>query len=310
MKVVVAGAGGLLGRALRQAFQASGAEVLRLVRRPPHGPGEAAWDPAGGRLDPTVLAGADAIVHLGGENIAAGRWTRRRRERILRSRVDSTRLLVQGLTAAAAAGDLEATAVFLCASATGYYGDRGDEELDETSPPGAGFLARTCVAWEEAAAGAEAAGIRTVRLRFGVVLDPAGGALARMLPPFRLGLGGPLGSGRQWLPWLTCADAVAAVRWALARAELSGPVNAVAGTVRNRDFARALGRALGRPAVLPAPAPLLRLVLGAMADELLLGGQRARPRALLASGWRPVDAGLEEALDRILGRAGRLRESR
>lgn len=296
MTILVTGASGLIGRAFRAAARARGAEVRELVRREPRAPYEFRWDPASGQLDAAALAGCDAVVHLAGENIAGGRWTAARRRRIVGSRVGGTRLVAQAVAAAP-----EPPAVLVCASAVGWYGDRGDEELDEDSAAGTGFLAETCRDWEAAAAPAADAA-RVVHLRFGVVLDPAGGALARMLPPFRLGLGGPLGSGRQWMPWLTRAHAVAAIERALACPDLTGPYNTVAGSVRNRDFARTLGRVLGRPAVLPAPAFALRLMFGEMADQVLLGGQRVTPRRLPASGLRPEHEELEAALRAVLGR--------
>jgi uncharacterized protein (TIGR01777 family) len=221
-------------------------------------------------------------VHLAGENIASGRWTAARRAAIRESRVTGTRLLAEGI------GRLSRPpATLVCASAVGYYGDRGDERLTESSGAGRGFLAEVCQAWEAAAAPAAAAGVRVAHLRFGVILAASGGALARMLLPFRLGVGGRLGSGRQWMSWITLEDAVHVVRHVLERDACRGPVNAVAPhPVRNADFTRELAGALRRPALLPTPALALRIVLGDMARELLLASQRVEPAVLAGTGYR------------------------
>lgn len=280
-RVVIAGASGFLGAALAPALQAQGFQVVRLVRRAPRGPDEVAWDPARGELNPAALDGAVAIVNLSGENVGAGRWTEKRRERILRSRVEATRTLVVALN-----GVARKPGVFLSASAVGYYGDRGDEVLSEMSPIGQGFLPEVCLAWETHAEGAARGGVRTVLLRFGVVLSREGGALARMLPFFRLGLGGRVGTGRQWMSWVGAEDAVGAVLHALRDARCRGPLNVVApDVVTNAEFARALGRALHRPALLPAPAWALRLAFGRMADEALLASTRAVPERLNTLGY-------------------------
>lgn len=296
--VLVSGASGLIGTALRASAAARGVPVRVLVRRPPAGPAEFRWDPEAGLLPPAALAGCDAVIHLAGEKVAGGRWTAARRARLRASRVRGTRLLAKAVAAARA----DPKPMLVCASATGYYGDRGDDLLGEDAGPGSGFLPELCAAWEDAAAPAAAAGARVVHLRFGVVLARGGGALPRMLPAFRWGLGGRLGSGRQWLPWLALADAVRMIEFALATPALAGPVNAVAGAVRNLDFARALGRALGRPARLPVPAPFLRLALGALASELLLASQRVVPRRLASCGFAPRHPALDEALAAALRR--------
>ena len=282
MKIVIAGASGLVGTALVAALQRDGHVVHRLVRRAAKAADEIAWDPARGEIDRGRMAGVDAVVNLAGENLGAGRWTQARRGRILRSRIDATRTLV-----AAMLGVTQRPAVFLSASAVGFYGDRGDDTLTEASGRGRGFLAEVCQAWEGAAQRVEEAGVRTVRLRFGVVLAADGGALAKMLPLFRLGLGGPLGSGRQWMSWVSLEDAIGAIRHALGDDRCRGPVNIVApGAVTNAEFTRELARALHRPALLPAPAWGLRLVLGrAMADEALLASTRAEPAELSRLGY-------------------------
>ncbi len=292
MRIAIAGSSGFVGSHLVPRLEAAGHEVLRLVRSgspPAHGPA-VRWDPARGALDPGELAGVDAVVNLAGANVAARRWTAAWRRRLWDSRVLATRTIVRAMAAAGG------PRVLVSASATGYYGDRGDEELDESSLPGEGFLAELARAWEEEALRAGERGVRVVLLRLGVVIGP-GGALARMLPPFRLGLGGPLGSGRQWVSWISLRDAAGAVLHALGDAGLSGPVNAVSPhPVRQRDLARVLGRTLHRPAAIPAPAPLLRLALGGMARELLLSSQRVLPRCLEETGFRWEHPELADAL--------------
>ncbi len=287
-RVVVAGASGLLGTALVHFLLTQGHEVVRLVRRGPAGPGEALWEPARGELAPSVLSGADAVVNLSGENVGAGRWSPARRGAILRSRVDATRTLVNAMKAAERPSE-----VFVSASAVGFYGERGDEMLTEGSAPGAGFLPEVCLAWETHADVAARAGVRTVLLRFGVVLTPAGGALAKMLPVFRLAAGGRVGTGRQWMSWVGREDAIGAVYHAMMTA-CRGAVNVCApGAVTNAGFTRALAAAVGRPALFPVPAPVLRAVFGQMADETLLASTRATPGALLDSGYvfRHADVG-------------------
>lgn len=296
MNVAIAGASGLIGSALSAALRADGHRVSRLVRHASSTADEIAWDPAKGRLDPESLGGFDAIVNLSGENVGAGRWTVRRRERILGSRIDATRTLVLALKAAP-----PRPRIFVSASAVGFYGGRGDEELSERSSPGQGFLPEVCLAWETHAEGAGRLGLREVRLRFGVVLAREGGALAKMLPLFRLGFGGRLGGGDQWMSWIALEDAVRAIMAAIENPALRGPVNVVApAPVRNAEFARALGRALRRPAILPAPAWALRLAFGRMADEMLLASARVRPDALRASGFVFRHSRLEPALHAIL----------
>jgi hypothetical protein len=296
--ILVTGASGLIGSALVPALEAAGARVLRLDRRTGPEPGRLAWNPDAGAIPRDALEGLDAVVHLAGESIAGGRWTAARKTRLLGSRVDGTRLLC-----AALAGLERPPRVIVSASASGFYGARGDEVLGEDSPPGRGFLAGLARAWEESTAAAEARGIRVVHLRIAPVLASRGGVLAPMLLPFRLGLGGPFGSGRQWMSWIALDDLLAAIRHLLGDDAARGAVNAAApGAVTNREFARCLGRVLGRPAFLRAPAVALRVLLGEMADEALLAGARVAPRRLQERGFTFRFPELEPALRHVLGR--------
>ena len=296
MKIVIAGASGAIGSALVRALRAAGHDVHQLVRRATRSADEIAWDPAAGKIDLARLEGADAIINLSGENIAAGRWTAARRERILRSRVDATRTLVVALAELP-----RRPAVFLSASAVGFYGERGDEELTEKSPIGHGFLPEVCLAWETHAEGAARNGVRTVLMRFGLVLTREGGALARIVPLFRLGLGGRLGSGRQWLSWIGIEDVIGAVELALRDPGLRGPVNVVAPeAVTNAEFTRTLARGLRRPAVVPAPAWALRMVFGQMAEEALLASARALPVKLERAGYAFRHPTIASALAAVL----------
>lgn len=298
MKVAISGVSGLIGSALRESLAADGHETLAISRRAREPAlATATWDVAEGRFDPGPLEGIDAIVHLAGEPVAQ-RWSAPVKKAIRASRVDVTRLLIAGLER------LERKPrVLVSASAVGYYGDRGDTELDESSPAGEGFLPEVCEAWEEAAMEAGKLGIRTVAVRIGVVLSAKGGALRQMLPPFRLGLGGKVGDGRQWMSWIHVDDLVAVFRLALARDDLAGAVNGTApNPVRNADFVRQLGRALHRPAILPAPAFALKLVFGEMA-QILLESQRAAPRRALAAGLSFRYPQLGAALDDLVAGA-------
>jgi hypothetical protein len=300
MNVLISGASGLIGSSLAPRLTAAGHSVSRLVRQghdgARRGEGAAAsvrWDPDAGILDPARLAGVEAVVHLSGENIAGGRWTRKRRERIRNSRVRTTRLLADTLSRLQ-----PPPAVFIHASAVGYYGDRGDEVLTEASGPGSGFLADLCRDWEAASMPAQDAGIRVVRFRIAPVLSRRGGMLAAILPLFRLGLGGRLGSGRQWMSWIAIEDLLAIMDRALSDGSMRGSINAVSPEpVRNAEFTRALGRAVRRPAVLPAPGFALRMALGAMGQELLLASQRVVPETLQRSaGFQFTRPRLEDAL--------------
>lgn len=299
LHVAVSGASGLIGAALVRRLATTGHRVSALVRRAP-GPGEIGWDPEGGRLDPNDLEGIDAVVHLAGESVGA-RWTAGRKGRIRNSRVRGTLLLSQAI-----AGTSKRPAVLVSASAIGIYGSRGDEVLDEDSLLGDArhdFLAAVGQEWERAADPARAAGIRVVHPRFGVVLSPNGGALGKMLLPFRLGLGGRLGGGSQWMSWISIDDAINAVLHLLGTDTLLGPVNVTAPEpLRNRDFTRTLGRVLSRPTPFPVPSAALRMALGEMADGTLLSSARVEPRRLLASAFRFTHPDLESALRHVLRR--------
>lgn len=299
MNILVTGSSGLVGSALVPSLKQEGHTVTRLVRSAPAA-GEKAvtWDPEKGQLSAAALDGMDAVVHLAGENIAAGRWNAERKARIRDSRVKGTRLLSDTLAR------LERPPrVLVSASAIGYYGSRGDEVLTEESHLGGGFLAEVCRDWEEAATPAARHGIRVVLLRYGVIFSGHGGALAKMLMPFRLGLGGRIGDGRQYVSWLALDDAVGAVHHALATEALAGPVNAVAPhPVTNAEFTRILGRVLGRPTVFPMPAFAARLAFGEMADELLLASQRVKPARLLDTNYPFRFPDLEGALRHLLGK--------
>jgi uncharacterized protein (TIGR01777 family) len=290
VEVVLAGASGLIGTALRAGLRADGHRVKTLVRQPVSGRADvASWDPARGLLDPAFLASADAVVCLSGAGVGARRWTPAYKQTIWRSRVDSVATLARTLA------EHGGPRILVAASAVGYYGDTGDVEVDEAAPPGATFLSRVCAEWEAAADPARAAGVRVVHLRSGLVLAKAGGLLARLIPLVRLGIGGPLGSGRQFYPWIALADELAAIRFVLDH-DVAGPVNLTApAPVRNADFTRALGRVLHRPTVLRVPGPAARLALGEFATEVLIG-QRAVPRRLLDAGFRFAYPDLDAAL--------------
>lgn len=279
LRVAVSGASGLVGRALVAFLGTGGHEVLSLVRRPARTPHEVQWDPAAGTVDRARLEGLDAIVHLAGENVGE-RWTDARKRAIVDSRVLGTRALADAILA------LDAPPrAFVSASAVGFYGDRGDELLDEGSAGGSGFLAETCRAWEDEARRAEPR-TRVVRARIGVVLTALGGALGKMLPPFRKGVGGVVGDGRQFVPWISLDDLVAALVTAVRVESLEGPVNVVADAVPNAALTRTLGRALGRPTFVPVPAAMIKALFGEMGREVLLGGQRVAPRRLREVGFR------------------------
>ncbi len=299
MRVGITGASGLLGTALAPALEARGHEVWRLVRGsgPPRAERAIAWDPAEGRIDAAAVARLDAIVHLAGENLAAGRWSEARKHSILASRVDGTSLVARTIAS------LDRKPVLLSASGAGYYGDSGDAPLDETAPRGSGFLADVCGAWESATEPAAHAGARVVVLRMGVVLSATGGALAKMLLPFKLGLGGRIGSGRQWMSWVTIEDMVRVVCFALERESLAGAINVVAPSpIRSVDFTSTLARVLSRPSVLPLPAFAVRAAFGEMGEQVLLGGQRVLPARLEREGFRFEHPELEPALRYVLAR--------
>ncbi|MGA3153945.1 MAG: TIGR01777 family oxidoreductase [Streptosporangiaceae bacterium] len=282
MRVVVTGSAGLIGTALTESLRQGGAEVVRLVRGQPASPAEIRWDPLAprGGLDPAVLSGADAVVHLAGAPIASGRWTEARKHELRASRVTSTEGLVAAMTAAAVP-----PLVLLAGSAIGWYGDTGDREVDESAPAGTGFLAALVRDWEAAAAAAGAAGVRVVNLRSGIVLSRRGGMLARLAPVFRLGLGARLGAGDQYISWISLTDEVRAIRFLQDQAGISGPVNLTAPEpVTNAELTAALASAVGRPALLRVPAGLLRAGLGEVSSELLAGA-RVRPARLRQAGF-------------------------
>lgn len=296
LTVAISGASGLVGEALSALLTTGGHTVRPLVRRAPKD-GEIRWDPAGGAIDAEALEGVDAVVHLAGEPIV-GRWSDAKKSRIYDSRVDGTRLL-----AAALAGLDRKPRALICASAVGVYGDRGDAVLTEDSAGGDGFLAEVCRDWEAACEPARAAGIRVVNARLGIVISAAGGALAKMLTPFKLGLGGPVGSGAQYWSWIALDDAIGALHHALVADTLAGPVNLTAPEpVTSKAFAKVLGKVLGRPAFLPAPAFALRLAMGEAADEMLLASQRVLPERLQGSGYTFRHTQLEDALRMQLGK--------
>lgn len=290
-RVAVTGASGFIGSALVARLRQEGVDVRRLVRRAPRA-GEAAWDPDRDFIAPDALDGVEAVVHLAGESIAQ-RWTDGVRRALRDSRLRGTTLVARAVAERASA-----VRVLVSGSAVGIYGDRGDELLDESSAPGDDFLGRLAVEWEGAAEAARDAGVRVVHPRTGIVLSPHGGALARLLPPFRLGVGGPIGSGRQWMSWIALGDMVDALVFALREPALAGPANFVAPVpVTNRELGTTLGRVLHRPALLPVPPIALKLLFGGeMVDATLLASQRAVPRALEAAGFRFAFPSLEAAL--------------
>ena len=296
MRIAITGASGLVGRHTAALLRARGDTVLQLVRNQSSGPGAVRWDPESGAVDISGLGKIDAMIPLAGDNVASGRWTRTKKQRIHDSRGPVTAKLCATL-----ARQPHKPKVLVCASAVGIYGNRGDEPLDEHSLPGGDFLAKTALHWEAGTVPAREAGIRVVNLRIGLVLDKNGGALPRILRPFRLGVGGRIGSGRQWLSWITLDDLARAIAFCIDRDTLAGPVLAVApNPVTNREFTTAVGKVLHRPTLLPAPAFALRLLLGEMADGLLLSSQRACPQALLAAGFSFAQQEIEPALRAVL----------
>jgi uncharacterized protein (TIGR01777 family) len=303
MKVIVTGSTGLVGGALVRSLLADGHEVTRLVRggaQAFRAPGTAAvhWDPERGEIDAGALEGHDGAVHLAGEPIAEGRWDEEKKRRILESRVKGTRLLSEAL-----AGLSAKPKVLVSASATGFYGARGDEVLREESASGEDFLSEVCREWEKAALAASRAGVRVVHLRIGVVLTGEGGALPKMVTPFKLGLGGKLGSGRQYMSWIALEDLVSVIRRALEDEALRGPVNAVApGALTNGEFTKALGHALGRPTFMAVPAFAARLAFGEVADAVLLAGARVEPARLKEAGYEFKYPDIESALRYALKR--------
>lgn len=291
MRIVLSGASGLIGGLLNPQLQAAGHQLISLVRHEPRNDSEIKWDPDSGKIDAGKLQGIDAAIHLSGKNVAV-RWNAKRKAELVQSRVESTRLLCRTLA------ELNPKpATLIAASAIGFYGDRGDEMLDENSPPGVGFFPDLCKEWEGATDPARDAGIRVVNLRIGVVLSIHGGALAKMLLPFRLGLGGPIGTGKQYMSWIEAGDLIRAIEFALSNSNLAGPVNAVAPEpVRQREFAKTLAHVLHRPAILPMPAAAVRFLFGEMGQTLLLGGAKVLPKRLSEAGYSFQYSHLEDAL--------------
>jgi uncharacterized protein (TIGR01777 family) len=293
-RVLVTGVSGPIGAALLPSLKSRGFQVTRLVRGPASGEDQISWDPAK-PLAPESITGFAAVIHLAGESVV-GRWTSGKKSKIRDSRVLGTHNLAKSLAQAK-----DRPRVLISASAVGYYGDRGQELLREDSPSGAGFLAEVCHEWEAANRPATEAGIRTVQIRIGVVLSPSGGALQKMLPPFRMGVGGNLGSGRQWMSWIHVQDLVGAVHHILKTDLLQGPVNMVAPKpVTNAEFTRTLGSVLSRPTIFPLPAFAATLAFGQMAEEVLLGSQRVEPAKLIASGYPFQFTDLRKALEAVL----------
>jgi uncharacterized protein (TIGR01777 family) len=299
MHIAVTGSTGLVGSALVPFLKSRGHSLLRIVRSANDSTGEdIAWDPSTGRIDAGRLEALDAVVHLAGENVAARRWDDEQKERIRASRVQGTWLLCQTL-----AKLQQPPGALVSASAIGFYGDRGEQELDEESPSGNGFLSEVCRAWEAATKPATEAGVRVVHVRFGIILSPKAGALSKMLKPFRLGLGGRIGSGRQWMSWIALDDALGCIDHMIGNSSLRGPVNMVTpNPVTNREFTTTLGRILRRPTLLPIPRFMARLAFGEMANELLMASTRVVPRALIDSNYQYLYSDLEGALRHLLGK--------
>jgi uncharacterized protein (TIGR01777 family) len=294
MKILIAGCSGFIGTALTSYLQQHGHEVFLLVRKEPSSSHEIRWDPVKGKMDPWQLEGLDAVINLAGENIASHRWSAKRKQSIKESRLRSTELLCQMFRQIK-----KSPKVWVNASAIGYYGDRGDFWLDEESLHGKGFLAEVCSSWESAAKEVEKLGIRLIRLRIGMVLGDKGGALPKMVTPFKLGLGGVIGSGNQYMSWITLSDLLAIFLFGLT-SELQGAVNAVSpNPVTNREFTKTLGEKLHRPTLFSLPAWAARLLFGEMAQELLLSSARVLPKKLLDSGFAFHDPILKDALDRL-----------
>lgn len=298
MKVLITGASGLLGSALRPLLASEGRQVIRMGREASQLPDVITWNPARREIDRSKFEGFAAVVHLAGENIAGSRWSDEAKSRIRNSRIEGTRFLSEEL-----AKLKNKPEVLVCASAVGFYGDRGDEPLTEESPPGIGFLAEVCQEWEAAAQPARDAGIRVVHFRFGMILSRKEGALAKMLTPFKLGVGGIIGNGRQYWSWISVDDAAQLCRFAIETKTLSGPVNAVAPeATTNAEFTKTLGRVLGRPTIFPVPAFAARLAFGEMADALLLASARVLPKVLESAQFPYRHRTLEGAFRALLGK--------
>ena len=296
MKILIGGSHGLVGTALIKSLEAQGHEIFRLVRHAPTSKTEVEWSPDRYSIALARIEGFDAVVNLAGESIAEGRWTDEKKRRIRESRVKGTKLLGDAL-----ANLTVPPKTFVCASAIGYYGNRGDELLTETSGPGDDFLAKVCAEWEEATALATEKGVRVVNARFGVILDINGGALKKMLPPFRMGVGGRIGSGKQWMSWIALDDVIGGIKFALANESVRGPVNLVSpNPVTNAEFTKTLGKVLSRPTIFPIPGFAIKLMFGEMGEALLLGGQRVAPVRLVGGGFEFRYPQLQAALGHIL----------
>ncbi len=299
LHIVLSGSSGMVGKALLPFLTAQGHRVSRLVRHKATGSNEIYWDPIRGEIERDKLEGVDAVIHLAGENILAKRWTPAQKKEILKSRTVGTKFLCEALAKLS-----KSPKVLVSASAIGYYGNRGDEILSEESGNGTGFLAEVCREWEKATVPAAQNGIRVVNFRIGIILTPKGGALAQMLTPFKMGLGGILANGRQWMSWIALDDLLGAILHSLTTDKVKGPVNAVApNAVTNHEFTKVLGKVLSRPTIFPVPRLGLRALFGEMADEVLLSSTRVRPEKLLDSGYQFQHAGLEDTLRYLLGRA-------
>ncbi|MFG0239806.1 MAG: TIGR01777 family oxidoreductase, partial [Gimesia chilikensis] len=299
MKVLISGSSGLVGSALCQRLEAEpNCEIVRLVRKqsPDTQQTSVVWNPAEGQLEPQAFDGVDVVVHLGGVNIAGKRWSPEVKQKIFNSRFQSTSLLATKLASLE-----QKPSVFLCASAVGFYGDRGEERLDEASPRGEGFLADVCQAWEQATQPAQDAGMRVVNMRFGMILDRKGGALGQMLTPFKMGVGGRLGSGKQYWSWIALPDVINALQFCLNHSELAGPVNFVApDEVTNLEFTKTLGKVLSRPTCLPVPAWGVKTAFGEMGQELMLTSARVIPNKLTEAGFQFQYPQLEDAFRSVL----------
>jgi hypothetical protein len=297
-KILISGASGLIGSQLMPFLDTGGHEIIQLVRRKPTNDCERFWDPQKGDLDPSLFDGIDAVIHLGGVGIGDKRWSKKRKAAILDSRRDSVTLLAKTM-----ASLVNKPEVFIVASAIGIYGNRGDENIDENSGNGEGFLTDTALIWESSADAARAAGIRTIHLRSGIVLTPQGGALGRMLFPFKMGAGGPIGSGKQWMSWISMDDHIAAVQHLMMTSECEGAYNLTApNPVRQKMFAKTLGRVLRRPSFAPLPGFILRILFGELARPLLLEGQKVHPTRLIDAGFEFEHLNLEDALRDALGK--------
>ncbi|MFZ0061594.1 MAG: TIGR01777 family oxidoreductase [Pyrinomonadaceae bacterium] len=295
-RILISGSHGLVGKALSKALAAEGHDIYSLVRYAPHTEKEIEWSPDRYSIAISRIEGFDAVYHLAGESIASGRWNEEKKRKIRESRTKGTKLLSDAL-----ANLSQPPKTLISASAIGYYGDRGDELLTETSPPGKDFLADVCVEWEKATEHARAKGVRVVNTRFGIILDKEGGALAKMLTPFRMGIGGRIGAGKQWMSWIALDDVIGALQFVLSNETLNSPVNFVGpNPVTNAEFTKTLGNVLSRPTLFPIPEFGVRLAFGEMADALLLSSQRVEPSSLKQSGYEFRYAKLESALRAIL----------